>query len=100
MKSEQHRRNVASLPCAECGIESFSQCAHANGYEYGKGRGMKSSDLATFPLCCTRIGEVGCHVRHDQLIGMTKDEAREREHRYIFTTLSQLFEAGKLKAVK
>lgn len=100
MKSEQHRRNVASLPCAECGIEGYSQCAHANGYEYGKGRGMKSSDLATFPLCCTRIGEVGCHVRHDQLIGMTKDEAREREHRYILTTLSQLFEAGKLKAVK
>lgn len=100
MKSEQHRRNVASLPCAECGIEGYSQCAHANGYEYGKGRGMKSSDLATFPLCCTRIGVVGCHEKHDQLRGMTKDEAREREHRYIFATLSQLFEAGKLKAVK
>ena len=100
MKSEQHRRNVSELPCAECGIIGYSQAAHANGYRFGKGRGMKSSDIATFPLCCTRIGDVGCHIRHDQLIGLTRDEAAEREIGYIFNTLQELASLGKFKAVK
>lgn len=100
MNSEQHRRNVAQLPCAECGLEGYSQAAHANHHLFGKGRGMKSSDLATFPLCATRIGEVGCHVRHDQYIGMTREEAAEREVRYVIKTLLALAAAGKLKAVK
>jgi hypothetical protein len=100
MNSEQHRRNVASLPCAECGLEGYSQCAHANSYEFGKGRGIKSSDLATFPLCASRPGELGCHARHDQYIGLTREEAAERERAYIFSTLLKLAAAGKLKAVK
>ena len=100
MNSEQHRRNVAILPCVECGIEGYSQAAHANGYHFGKGRGIKSSDLATFPLCCTRPGEVGCHVRHDQLIGVTREEAHDRELIYIYKTLLTLDSMGKFKAVK
>ena len=100
MNSDLHRRNVASLPCAECSIEGYSQCAHANNSFFGKGRGIKSSDLATFPLCCTRPGEVGCHVRHDQYIGITREEAAEREVGYVFKTLMALAAAGKLKAVK
>jgi hypothetical protein len=100
MNSDQHRRNVASLPCAECTIEGYSQCAHANNSMFGKGRGIKSSDLATFPLCCTRPGEVGCHYRHDNYVGITRDEAQERETAYIFKTLMALAAAGKLKAAK
>lgn len=100
MNSEQHRRNVVELPCAECGLEGHSQAAHANNSMFGKGRGLKSSDLATFPLCATRVGEVGCHVRHDQYIGITLEQAAEREVGYIFKTLLALAAAGKLKAVK
>lgn len=100
MISEQHRRNVASLPCAECFIEGYSQAAHPNNSEFGKGYSIKSDDLMTFPLCTTRIGEVGCHVRHDQYIGMTNEEAKEREIKYILWTLRQLASMGKLKAVK
>lgn len=100
MNSEQHRRNVASLPCAKCGIEGYSQCAHSNNPLFGKGRGKKSSDLATFPLCCARPGVLGCHAEHDQYIGMTRDEARDAEVQYIFWTLVQLAAMGKLKAVK
>lgn len=100
MNSEQHRRNVASLPCANCGIEGYSQCAHSNSYRFGKGRGKKASDLATFPLCCARPGIVGCHIEHDQCIGMTKEEAEEREVEYIFWTLLTLEAMDKLKAVK
>ena len=96
MNSDLHRRNVASLPCAECSIEGYSQCAHANNSFFGKGRGIKSSDLATFPLCCTRPGEVGCHVRHDQYIGITREEAAEREVGYIFKTLMALASASGL----
>lgn len=100
MNSEIHRRNVAALPCAECGIEGMSQCAHANSYRFGKGRGLKSNDLATFPLCATRPGEIGCHVKHDQYIGMTREEAADREITYVFKTLLALAAAGKLKALK
>lgn len=100
MTSEQHRRNVASLPCAECSIEGFSQAAHANNSEFGKGRGIKSNDYATFPLCCTRPGVIGCHVAHDQYIGVTREQAQERERGYIIKTLLELALAGKLKAIK
>jgi hypothetical protein len=100
MRSEQHRRNVAELPCAECGLYGYSQAAHANSHVFGKGLGLKSSDLATFPLCASRPGEVGCHVRHDERIGMTREEADAREVGYILPTLMTLAAMGKLKAAK
>lgn len=68
-RSEKHRRLVASLPCAQCGIEGSSQCAHAN---FGKGFGTKVSDILTFPLCQT------CHAHHDQG-GMDRDKRHLRE---------------------
>jgi len=85
-----HYKRVAALPCAECGIHGYSQAAHSNRHQDGKGLGMKADYLATFPLCCTRPGEVGCHVRHDQLIGMSRDEADERTVRYIAETKQAL----------
>lgn len=100
MNSEQHRRNVAELDCVECGISGYSQCAHSNSHVFGKSMGKKSSDLASFPLCCTRIGEVGCHVKHDQCIGMTREEAAAKETIYIMDTLAKLIAAGKLKVCK
>jgi hypothetical protein len=98
--SELYRRHVASLDCAECGISGSSQCAHANSAIWGKSRGKKASDIATFPLCCDRLGVVGCHTRFDQYIGITREEAAERETRYILQTILTLANAGKLKAVK
>lgn len=62
VRSEAYRRIVASLPCVICGISGFSQCAHANT---GKGVGIKSSDLETFPACASRPGVVGCHQQLD-----------------------------------
>ena len=61
---------------------------------------MKSSDLATFPLCCARPGIPGCHQTHDLLLGMTGEEAQLREAKYVFSTLLTLAQDGKLKAVK
>lgn len=78
-RNEPYRRYVASKPCFKCGIEGYSQAAHPN---FLKALGMKTDDRLVFPLCCTRPGVVGCHVELDQLIGMTREERREREAAY------------------
>ena len=56
MRSEKHRRNVASLNCAICGRHGPSQCAHVNAT---KGIGIKACDSLTFPAC------PDCHREHD-----------------------------------
>jgi hypothetical protein len=61
-RSEAYRRAVASLPCICCGIAGYSQAAHLPP----EAKGMKQSDLLTFPLCCTRVGIPGCHQDYDQ----------------------------------
>ena len=61
VRSEAYRRAVASLPCIACGIQGYSQAAHLPP----EAKGMKQSDLLTFPLCCTRVGIPGCHQDYD-----------------------------------
>lgn len=85
-----HFRKVAALPCAECFVELYSQCAHSNRSQDGKGARLKANYLATFPLCCARPGVIGCHQTHDLLIGITKEEADARTDRYIEWTHKQL----------
>ena len=62
VRSEAYRRAVASMPCKICGIAGYSQCAHSNT---GKGMGLKSSDLESFPACADREGIRGCHSMLD-----------------------------------
>ena len=62
VRSEAYRRAVATLPCIACGIQGYSQAAHLPP----EAKGMKQSDLLTFPLCCTRVGIAGCHQDYDQ----------------------------------
>jgi hypothetical protein len=88
-RSESYRRWVASLPCVACGIEGYSQCAHENG----GGMGTKTSDLRTFPLCCTLPGRVGCHVRYDQCIGIYKQERKDMTILYIAKTQAMALKA-------
>ena len=78
-KNESYRRFVAGFPCFCCGIEGWSQCAHANG----GGMGTKRSDLETFPLCADEPGRLGCHSTFDRCIGMTWDEREELTQAYI-----------------
>lgn len=85
-----HYKRVATLPCARCGIESFSQVAHSNRYQDGKGARKKAHYLATFPLCCTRPGIVGCHFEHDQCIGGNRQEMDRRTVDYIDDTHRKL----------
>jgi hypothetical protein len=83
-------KRVAGLPCACCGIEEYSQAAHSNRYQDGKGTSIKARYLATFPLCSTRPGIIGCHVEHDQCIGMTREEADARTEIYLANTQRKL----------
>ena len=62
VRSQRYLRVVASLPCIACGIQGYSQAAHLPP----EAKGMKQSDLLTFPLCCTRVGIPGCHQDYDQ----------------------------------
>lgn len=83
VSNKEYLRWVASYPCASCGIEGFSQAAHSNQPRHGHGRGVKSSDIYTFPLCCARPGHQGCHYMHDNCIDMTRAQRREKEDEYI-----------------
>lgn len=61
VRSQAYLRAVASLPCIACGIQGYSQAAHLPP----EAKGMKQSDLLTFPLCCVRLGVPGCHQDYD-----------------------------------
>lgn len=95
LRSEQHRKNVAALPCAVCRIEKFSQAAHPN---FDKGMAMKNCDSLTFPLCCDRPGVLGCHSQHDQGGIYTKQERAQKEWEHIDATRAQLIRQNKWDA--
>lgn len=51
---------IRSLPCCQCGASPRSQAAHSNFGIHGKGKGIKSDDKYTIPLC------LSCHANLDQ----------------------------------
>src|SRR3974390_1672224 len=65
-RSETYRRYIASLPCAHCGLEGYSQAAHVGGLAEGKGGGLKVSDARCIPLCGDRPEVAGCHTKFDR----------------------------------
>jgi hypothetical protein len=71
-RSEPYRRLVAKMPCKACGIQDYSQAAHAHML----GGGIKADDRETFALCCAREGIAGCHADFDQYRLFPKDRAR------------------------
>lgn len=83
VRDESYRRYVASLPCFECGRVGRSQAAHSNQGGDGKGMSIKASDVNLFPLCADEPGALGCHTRHDRLIGLTLEMRKGREVGYL-----------------
>ena len=59
MRDSKRLAAVRLLPCVRCG-HPYSQAAHSNSSRDGKGRGIKSSDQFTIPLCAT------CHAAFDR----------------------------------
>ena len=101
-RSEQHRRNVAALPCARCGVEQRSQAAHVGGLAEGKGGALKVGDDRTIPLCGPQFSDPGCHYLFDNHLlefadRATSDAAGER---MLLETLLKLVRNGSLKPVK
>lgn len=93
VRSEKYLRLVAAFPCANCGIDGFSQAAHPNT---GKGMGLKADDNLCFPLCATRPGEPGCHARFDQGAMYTKSQRRDLEKRWGKQTFDAIRRQGKV----
>ena len=96
VRSEAYRRAVASLPCINCGVPGYSQCAHSNS---GKGAGIKASDLDSFPLCTVHPGAdgrlvQGCHENFDQGALFTKAVRRELEPVWAADTRRKLLAMG------
>ena len=96
VRSEALRRAVASLPCINCKVPGYSQCAHSNS---GKGAGIKASDLDSFPLCTVHPGAdgglvQGCHERFDQGALFTKAVRRTVEPAWAADTQRRLLAMG------
>jgi hypothetical protein len=87
LRDKSYRRWVASLPCYECRIHGYSQCAHGNT---GKAKGRKNSDEGCFPLCADRVGVKGCHSRFDQYEIVSRADMPEYERRAAEWTKEQL----------
>lgn len=68
MRDAKRLAEIRKLPCARCG-QSPSQAAHSNSSKHGKGRGIKSSDIYTIPLCHS------CHSQFDQFKLGTRQES-------------------------
>lgn len=84
LRSEKHRRNVASLDCVVCGASAPSQCAHAN---FGKGLALKACDSQTFAACPP------CHRLHDSS-GISREVRRWLEVQYVDRTRAELISRG------
>lgn len=91
VRSEKYRRLVVLRPCIYCGIQGYSQCAHAN---QNKGAATKADDRMTFPLCADRPGVVGCHTQFDQGALFPKLARREVEAEWARRTRMQIESAG------
>ena len=96
VRSEAYRRAVATLPCINCKVPGYSQCAHSNS---GKGAGIKASDLDSFPLCTVHPGAdgglvQGCHERFDQGALFTKAVRRTVEPAWAADTQRRLLAMG------
>ena len=89
-RSEAWRRAVAALPCCVCNAEPC-QAAHRNE---GKGTGLKTDDVFTFPLCPP------CHAEYDQGKTLSREQKRSLADRWILETVRRLALDGVLKVTK
>ena len=89
-RSEAWRRAVASLPCVCCMRDGPSQAAHLN--HRGKGMGLKTHDVWTFPMC------PDCHREYDQGTRWSKEDRRALGDTWVLLTVAELAKRGMVKA--
>ncbi len=88
-RDKAHLKAVADLPCMRCGMEGFTQAAHSNQLEHGKGRGIKASDKYVAALC------LKCHHEIDMGNKLTKQERKDEWNRAFDRTVAELKERKK-----
>lgn len=95
LRDESYRRWVASLPCAHCGIEGYSQAAHGDA---GKGMGIKSSDDTCYPACGPRPSlfgiDPGCHWLIGTSGNIKREDRRMLEQQYAEETRARWAQRG------
>ena len=78
---------VATLPCANCGLDGETTVAHHLKHRHsphgGGGMGMKAHDFFTMPLCCE------CHALAHNGDGNVLDFQAD----FIFKTLTKAFQS-------
>lgn len=79
MRSAKRLNAIRKLPCVRCGGLN-AQAAHSNSSKHGKGRGIKSSDAFTVPLCAL------CHAAFDQYRLGTRQESEEMFEQWLEKT--------------
>jgi len=79
---------VATLPCANCGLDDDTTVAHHLKHRHsphgGGGMGLKANDFLTMPLCFS------CHDRAHNGDGLVLDFQAD----HIFKTLDNSFNGG------
>jgi hypothetical protein len=91
VRSPRYLRIVASLPCAHCGIEGYSQAAHS---DQGKGLAIKADDRYTYPACCSRPGVPGCHMQIGTLAMYDRQQRRDIERIMVAQTIRKVEALG------
>lgn len=79
MRSAKRLNAIRKLPCVRCGGLN-AQAAHSNSSKHGKGRGIKSSDAFTVPLCAS------CHSAFDTFQLGTRQESEAMFERWLEKT--------------
>ena len=79
MRDSKRLAAVRLLPCVRCGHPN-SQAAHSNSAKYGKGRGIKASDLFVIPLCHS------CHAAFDRFELGSREQSEAMFEKWLVKT--------------
>ena len=79
MRDSKRLAEIRKLPCVRCGNPD-SHAGHSNSAKHGKGRGIKSSDQFTIPLC------VICHAAFDRFELGNREESEKLFEQWLVKT--------------
>jgi hypothetical protein len=96
VRSEAYRKLVAMGACMHCGVDGHSQAAHLQP----EGKGIKVTDLDTFPLCTVRPDGAGgmyegCHAQFDGYRLFPREEAARVARKWIRITQKRVHVSGR-----
>ena len=88
LRSKNHRKFVAKLPCCKCFAPNLSQAAHIDE-RMNKSMGLKDHDFV-IPLCADSSNGQGCHSKRDQHIDIDFWEKNNEKARVLGKRLYEI----------